>query len=514
MLRKLFLFIFLPAFGALLWQNYELRERIIKEVKEIRNLMNNYGQLVEPWQLIFLTAGFTLLFLLAWDFLFKEEPLLKRIKKTFFRVLKRLPIIGASIKNEINKAKRELAKSEAFKMKSGVKHYLKLPEKGLSGQEVVRHVTDLKATAGANWDKGFVSGTVYNGSQELTDLISQIYRISMWSNPLHADVFPDARQLEIEAIQMCVGMFHGGDDAGGILTSGGTESILMAMKAYRDIAYERGISRPEILCGESAHSAFDKAAGYFGMKIVRVPVVKTTRMCDLKALRNAITSSTIVMVASAPGFPHGIIDPIEEMATMASRKGIYLHVDCCLGGFLLPFMEEAGFPIGPFDFRVKGVTSISCDTHKYGFCPKGSSVILYSSKNIRKYQFFVAPDWQGGIYASPSVAGSRPGALAVCTWATMVHIGRAGYVESTKKVIKTARYITAELKKIPEIYILGNPEVSVIGIGSTEFDIYRLSSGLGEKGWNINSLQFPSSIHICLTLLHTQVCMRHRTTIP
>lgn len=190
----------------------------------------------------------------------------------------------------------------------------------------------------------------------------------------------------------------------------------------------------------SAHAAFDKAGAYFDITIVHVPLDRTMS-ADVRAMARAITSNTVAIVGSACGYPHGNIDPIEELGRLAQRRGVGLHVDCCLGGFLVPFMDEAGFPLPPFDFRVPGVTSISCDTHKYGFAPKGSSVLLYRHKSLRRFQYFVATDWCGGIYASPSINGSRPGALIAGTWAALMFMGRAGYVKSTRQIVETAKYI-------------------------------------------------------------------------
>lgn len=182
-----------------------------------------------------------------------------------------------------------------------------------------------------------------------------------------------------------------------------------------------------------------------------------------------------------------------------------MHIDACLGGFLIVFMEKAGYPLAkPFDFRVEGVTSISADTHKYGYAPKGSSVLLYSDKKYRKYQFFISTDWPGGIYASPSIAGSRPGGIIAACWATMMHFGENGYVEATKQIIKTARFLRSELENIKGIFVLGDPQLSVISLGSHDFDIYRLSNLMTAKGWTLNQLQFPPSIHICITLVHTR----------
>ncbi|PIO28197.1 hypothetical protein AB205_0051490, partial [Aquarana catesbeiana] len=331
-----------------------------------------------------------------------------------------------------------------------------------------------------------------------------VYGEFAWSNPLHPDIFPGVRKMEAEVVRMACTLFNGGPQSCGTVTSGGTESILMACKAYRDLAFEKGIKYPEIIAPVSAHAAFDKAANYFGMKMVHIPLDKKTMKVDVKAMRRAISKNTAMLVCSAPQFPHGVIDPIEEVAKLALKYNIPFHVDACLGGFLIVFMEKAGFPLPLFDFRVKGVTSISADTHKYGYAPKGSSVILYSNKDYRHYQYFVASDWPGGLYASPSIAGSRPGGIVAACWATMMHIGEDGYIEATKKIITAARFIIKELQKVKEIVIFGNPEVSVIALGSDKFDIYRLSNSLTAKGWNLNTLQFPSSIHICLTVLHTK----------
>nr|CAG4638413.1 EOG090X051L [Cyclestheria hislopi] len=311
--------------------------------------------------------------------------------------------------------------------------------------------------------------------------------------------------MEAEVVQMVIQMFNGGPNTCGTMTSGGTESILMACKAYRDYAREvRGIRHPEILCAVSAHAAFEKAAQLFRMGIVFVPVDPKTFKADVKAMKRAITRNTCMLVASAPGFPHGIIDPVEEIAALGKKYNIPVHVDACLGGFVIAFMEEAGYRLPPFDFRVDGVTSISADTHKYGYVPKGSSVVMYSDPIYRHHQFFVITDWPGGIYGSPTIAGSRPGSLIAVCWASMMYYGRQGYVEATKKIVETHKYIENELRKIDGIYILGNPDACVVAMNSKVFNIYRLSDAMTKKGWSLSPLQFPSSIHICVTYLHTK----------
>ncbi|KAM9560954.1 sphingosine-1-phosphate lyase 1-like isoform 2-T2 [Salvelinus alpinus] len=471
-------------------------------LEEGRRLVNTNCEALEPWQIIGATLISTLGAVWVKGFLFQQETLTSRIKKQCFRLIRKIPFVGAAIQTQLNKALDDMSVSLCA-LKEGMNYTKQLPEQGLTQAEVLDRISEYETLNEVDWEKGRVSGAVYWGDETLTKLLVKVYGDFAWSNPLHPDIFPGVRKMEAEVVRMTCTLFQGGPNTCGTVTSGGTESILMACKAYRDMAYERGVKHPEIIAPVSVHAAFDKAANYFGMKLVHIPLDKNTMKVDVKAMRRAISKNTAMLVCSAPQFPHGIIDPIEEVGKLALKYNLPLHVDACLGGFLIVFMAKANYPLAPFDFRVKGVTSISADTHKYGYAPKGSSVILYSDKKYRHYQYFVAPDWQGGIYASPSVAGSRPGGIIAACWATMMHMGEDGYIKATKKIIDTARTIKTEIRKINGVFVFGDPEVSVVAIGSDVFDIFRLSNALTSKGWNLNTLQYPSSIHICCTVLHT-----------
>ena len=221
---------------------------------------------------------------------------------------------------------------------------------------------------------------------------------------------------------------------------------------------------------------------------------------DVSAVRRLINSNTTLLVGSAPNFPHGIIDDIPSLSKLALKYRIPLHVDCCLGSFLIAFLEKSGFESLLFDFKCPGVTSISCDTHKYGFAPKGSSTILYRSAALRSYQYFVVPDWSGGVYASPSIAGSRPGALIAGCWASLMNVGQDGYTKSCKAIVGTTRKIAREIHEHPELEVLGNPLVSVVAFTSLTLDIYDIADGMSAKGWHLNSLQSPPAIHVAVTL--------------
>jgi glutamate/tyrosine decarboxylase-like PLP-dependent enzyme len=258
----------------------------------------------------------------------------------------------------------------------------------------------------------------------------------------------------------------------------------------------------------TAHAAFDKAAQYFNIKIKHIPLDDNFR-ADLTAARQAITRNTIVIIGSAPSFPHGIMDPIEELSEMARKRGIGFHTDACLGGFVLPWADRLGYEIPPFDFRLPGVTSISADTHKYGYAAKGTSVVLYRGLQLRRYQYFKTTDWPGGLYFSPTFAGSRPGALSAACWAAMLAIGEDGYSAATGKILETAEKIKKGIQQIPELHILGDP-LWVIAFGSENLDIYRIMDYMTAKKWSLNGLHKPSCLHICVTLRHTQTGVAER----
>ena len=298
--------------------------------------------------------------------------------------------------------------------------YSSLPTSGRSRDEVLAEMREMAALEESRWEDGYASGSVYNGDPDHIAFLNQVYALNSQANPLHTDLWPSAVKYESEIVAMTATMLGGagigdgpGSDTGvaGTLSSGGSESIQLAMKTYRDHARAtRGITEPQMIVPISAHAAFDKAAQYFGIEIVHIPTGPDWR-ADVAATEAAITDNTVVIVGSAPSFPHGVIDPIEELSELARARGIGFHTDACLGGFVLPWAEKLGYPVPPFDFRLPGVTSMSADTHKYGYAAKGTSVVLYRSMELRHHQYFTITDWPGGLYASPSFAGSRPGAL-------------------------------------------------------------------------------------------------------
>ena len=390
--------------------------------------------------------------------------------------------------------------------------YATIPEAGRERDDILAEMEEMKALEEARWGAGYASGSVYHGDKEHIEFLNKVYAINSQSNPLHADLWPSAIKFESEIVSMTANMLgaaQSGAEPGtpeeicGTVSSGGTESIELAMKAYRDRAREKkGITKPEMIVPTTAHAAFDKAAQYFCIDIIRIPVGDDFR-ADVAATEKAITDNTIVIVGSAPQFPHGVIDPIEELSELARARGIGFHTDACLGGFVLPWAEKLGYDVPPFDFRLPGVTSMSADTHKFGYAAKGTSVVLYRGHELRHYQYFTTTEWPGGLYCSPSFAGSRPGALSAACWAAMVSIGEQGYLENTRRILETAAKIRREVAEIPELQLFGD-SLFVIAFGSKELDIYKVMDAMTERGWSLNGLHKPACLHLCTTLRHTQ----------
>ncbi len=385
--------------------------------------------------------------------------------------------------------------------------FRQLPADGVPRAEVISLVERLAAAEERAWREGYASGAVYHGDPEHVAFLSRVYTAQSQSNPLHPDLWPSATKFEAEIVAMTASMLGAGRVTGtpvtGTVSSGGTESILLAMKAYRDFARERrGITAPEIVAPVTAHAAFDKAARFFDMPLVRVPVDGDFR-ADLTAMAAAATERTAVVVGSAPTFPHGVIDPIPQIAALAAERGAGCHVDACLGGFILPWAERLGYPVEPFDFRLPGVTSMSADTHKYGYAAKGSSVVLYRDRELRQFQYYTVTDWPGGLYLSPTFAGSRPGALSATCWAAMVSIGESGYLESARRILQTGARIRDGVAAIPGLRVLGDPLWVTAFTAEDGLDIYQVMENMSRRGWSLNGLQRPAAVHIAVTLRHT-----------
>lgn len=382
---------------------------------------------------------------------------------------------------------------------------MKIPQFGQTKEDVLNTMRTLR-DHDADWKSGKTWSLVYYAGEDILDLLQKAYTLFFSENGLNPMAFPSLQKFESEVIAMTAELLGGGSETVGNMTSGGTDSILMAVKTARDRARAEHpeISAPEMIIPSSAHAAFDKAAQYFDVKAVRIPLDSDFR-ADVSAMGAAITPDTILMVGSAPAYPQGVVDPIKELAALAQAHNIAFHVDSCLGGFLLPFVRKLGYPVPDFDLSVPGVTSLSVDIHKYGYAAKGASVILYHDKDFRKYQYTITTDWSGGIYASPTSAGTRPGGAIAAAWAIMNHLGEEGYLNLAAKIMQTTQNLIQGIRAIPDLQVLGEPTMSVLSFASETLDLYAVADVMNERGWHLDRQQYPTSLHLMVTPAHTDV---------
>ncbi|MFX1532495.1 MAG: pyridoxal phosphate-dependent decarboxylase family protein [Promethearchaeota archaeon] len=381
-----------------------------------------------------------------------------------------------------------------------------IPDKGIPEEDLMKEMEVLRQED-TNWREGKVWSLVYHATDKHTEMLKKAYTMFFSKNALSPMAFPSLRKFETEVISMAVDLFNGDKRCCGSMTSGGTESILMAIKTYRDWARDKfpHIKEPDMVIPSSAHPAFDKGADYFGVKCIRIPVDEQTHRADITAMEKAINDNTILMVASACDFPRGVVDPISEIAPIAQSHGIGMHVDACLGGFMLPFVKKLGYEVPDFDFTVPGVTSISADVHKYGYGAKGASTILYRKERVWKYQFSVYTDWSGGIYISPGMRGTRPGGAIAAAWAAMRSLGIDGYLNLARIVMDASKKLINGINEIPELYIIGKPVMSVFSFTSDKIDVYNLGDVMDKKGWHLDRIQYPNALHIMVNPHHAEI---------
>jgi glutamate/tyrosine decarboxylase-like PLP-dependent enzyme len=375
-----------------------------------------------------------------------------------------------------------------------------LPEQGTSREDLTARLREA-ISRDADWRGGKIFSLVYFAGDDVAEVLKEAYTTAFYSNGLGPAAFKSLKRFESEVVAM-TGDLLNHPEAAGNMTSGGTESILMAVKTARDWARAvRGIAKPQMIVPTTAHPAFAKAAHYLDVDFVQTPIRDDFR-ADVDALREAITENTILLAGSAPCYPFGVIDPIPEIAAIAAERGILCHVDACLGGYFLPFVERLGRPVPPWDFRVPGVTSISADLHKYGYSARGASVVLYRDRDLRRHQFFATSDWPGGLYGSPTLAGSRPGGAIAAAWAVLNYLGVVGYSRLTRVVMDTTDALKAGINDVPGLRVLGEPDMSVFAFTSDDLDIHSIADVLDESGWHPDRQQNPSSLHIMVTPAH------------
>ena len=381
-----------------------------------------------------------------------------------------------------------------------------LPEQGWSHQRVIE-VLDSYRQNDANWRDGRTFSLVYHAGDEVKALLQEAFLRLFSENALNPMAFPSLRRMETETLAIAAELL-GDPQAVGTLTSGGTESILMAVKTARDWARAEKphVTRPQMIVPATVHPAFHKAAHYFDVQAVVAPVGEDFRV-DPQAVAELCNDQTILLVGSSFAYPHGVIDPIGELAALAQSRGILCHVDACLGGMILPFVAELALrdglgPLPAWNMQVPGVTSISCDLHKYGYAAKGASVVLYRSRELRRHQFLGFADWPGGLWGSPSAAGTRPGGPIAAAWAVMHFLGRDGYLRLAGQAWDAARQLIDGIAAIPGLRVLGDPVATVFAFTMDDGDIYRLGDAMDARGWHLDRQQLPPALHAMITAAH------------
>ena len=379
---------------------------------------------------------------------------------------------------------------------------LTLPSKRTPAEEVLAAMRAAREHD-ARWKEGRAWSLVFYAGDQVLSLVKEAYNLFMSENGLNPMAFPSLKKFEAEVVAMTASLLGGDAETAGNMTSGGTESLLLAVKTARDWAQANrpAITAPEMVLPATAHPALDKAAHYFSVKPVHVPVGSDFR-ADVDAVKAAITPNTILLVGSAPSYPQGALDPIVELGRLARERDILLHVDACVGGMMLPFVRQLGYPIADFDLSVPGVTSLSVDLHKYGYAAKGASVLLYKNHALRRRQFFVSTDWPGGIYASPTMLGTRPGGAIAAAWAIMNFLGAEGYRAIADTVMQTATKLKQGINATGGLKVLGEPAMSVMAIGSNGLNVYEVGDEMAARGWYLDRQQFPASLHVTVNYAH------------
>jgi sphinganine-1-phosphate aldolase len=379
---------------------------------------------------------------------------------------------------------------------------LKLPQNGMPKKDIFKEFKAMKS-GDAVWQSGRMFGLIYEAGAEVETLVKAAQAEFTIANGLNPMAFPSLVRMENEVVSMVISLTGGDAETAGSVTTGGTESIFMALKAARDWgrAEKPEVSRPEIIIPVTAHPAWNKAAHYLSLKVVTVPVDKNFR-ADVAAMEASINANTIAIGGTAVTYPHGMMDPIPGLGELALKHRVWLHVDACLGGLILPFLKKGGYDIPPYGFDVPGVSSVSADIHKYAYTPKGISVVMYRTMSLRQYQFFAYTDWPGGVYATPALSGGRSGGLIAAAWAVFHYLGEKGFVRLAGKAKQAADNLIAGIEGMPELHILGEPEATVFAIGSNVLNIFELGARMNDRGWHIETQHLPPSLHMTVSPVH------------
>lgn len=376
-----------------------------------------------------------------------------------------------------------------------------LPETGESWESLQARMDDMSARD-VKWRNGRAAVYVFNAGADIERVQKEAHARFSAENGLGPAAFPSLAQMEREVIGFGLGLLHGPDGAVGHMTSGGTDSILMAVKAARDHARAQGrMGRLNLVLPRTAHPAFDKACAVMEIEVRRTDVANF--VADADAMDAACDDLTMMVVGSAPCFPYGLIDPIQKLGALAERRGLWLHVDACVGGYFAPFARMNGADIPPFDFEVAGVSSMSADLHKYGYCAKGASTVFFRSDALRRRMVFEVSDWPAGKMVTPTLAGTRPGGAIAAAWAVMRYLGVEGYRARHQAVQATRAWIEAGVRS-QEWSVIGAPQLGIVAFTREDVDCFAVLKGMFERGWVTSAITAPKGLHLMLSPVHAE----------
>lgn len=448
----------------------------------------------------------------------------ERLRWRFFKFFRTTSYFKKNYKPDIDKAQADIYSQSAFQLKNKtqdkpvkqgqlVSQYLThLNRDGVPCQQILKELKELNQIYDCSVEhakNAKFTGSIYSTEEKQIEMNAEIFKIYCWSNPLHVDMFKSIRKMEAEMVRQVINMYEGDKQVVGTVSSGGTESIFLAVTAYRNLytsKYGEGINVPipQLIVPQTAHPAFNKACHYLKVKVITVkPNPVTHKMEAAHYAKYLSNKRTMAIVCSSPQYPFGVFDQVQEICAAGAKYGVPVHMDSCLGSFLTPFVHQAGFtdlPLVNWE-TCPGLTSISCDTHKYGYTPKGTSIIMFKNKDLRYHSTYSLTTWPGGIYSTPTMAGSRAGVNVAMAWATMRSIGYNGYVERTREIIQLTRKLDQIARSIPGLKTI-KPELQTVTFFSDKYNIFKFLSAMADRGWELQALQYPSAIHLGVTYSH------------
>lgn len=364
---------------------------------------------------------------------------------------------------------------------------------------------DARRAGDVRWREGRAFTLAYHGGDDVVALAEEAYRRASGDNALNTNAFPSLRRMQSDVVATAATWLGAPDGAAGFMTSGGTESLLLAVEAARQRGrVEHGVRRPNMVLPTSAHAAFEKAARYFDVESRRIPVGADWR-ADPGAMAAAIDDDTVLVVASAPQYPQGVVDPVPEIAALAASRDVNCHVDACMGGVTLHYLRRLGEPIPPWNFEVDGVTSMSVDLHKYGYTAKGASVLLHRTKALRDHQVFLTDNWLGGLYGSSGIQGTKSGGSIAAAWAVQRYLGDEGYLRLTAAARRAYLELVDAVRARPELDVLAEPQVTLLALGAAPgsgLDVFALADELWRRGWMVDKQGPPASLHLTVNAIH------------